>query len=114
MPSVATKEDRMRKTLEIWLANPFDTFEQIAEKAGVGDKTFYRYRQNPEFMAEYHARQKERFSALEGKAIAQLENKLDEGEWKAIQYTLDGLGYKPIDKLEVQQTTINVTVDEGN
>jgi len=100
-----TKDDRMKRTLEVWLANPLGRFEDIAAAAGVSDKTFWRYRQDPDFMAEYHEQQKQRFSSLEGKAIAQLESKLDEGEWKAIQYTLDGLGYKATEKIEADVAT---------
>lgn len=105
-----TKDDRMKRTLEVWLANPLAKFEEIAAAAGVSDKTFWRYRQDPDFMAEYHKQQKQRFSSLEGKAIAQLENKLDDGEWKAIQYTLDGLGYKPTEKIEAKADIHNYTV----
>lgn len=107
-------EDRMNRAMEVWLANPLSSYEDIAIMAGIGDKTFYRYRQNPEFMNEYHQRQKERFASLEGKAVAKLEQKLDEGEWRAIQYTLDGMGYKPTDKVEVAQTVISVSVEDDD
>lgn len=113
MPQGAqTKEERMERTLEVWLANPLDTFEQIAAKAGISERTMYRYRTNPDFMAEYSRRQKERFASLEGKAVALLEMEMDKGNWNAIKYALDGTGHKPTDKVEVQQTTISVTVDE--
>lgn len=105
-----TKDARMKRTLETWLANPLATFEEIAASAGVSDITFWRYRQDADFMKEYHEQQRQRFSSLEGKAIAQLENKLDDGEWKAIQYTLDGLGYKPTEKIEAKADIHNYTV----
>ena len=107
-----TKVDRMERTLEVWLANPLASFEEIAEKAGVSERTMYRYRSDPAFMAEYSRRQKERFASLEGKAVALLEIEMDKGNWNAIKYALDGTGHKPTDKVEVQQTTISVTVDE--
>lgn len=97
-----SKDIRMERVLEVWLNNPFATFKQIADEAGVSVPAFQRYRKDEAFMEEYHKRQKARFSALEGKAIAQLENKLDDGEWRAIQYTLDGLGYKATDKVEAK------------
>lgn len=113
MPQAAgTKEGRMERTLETWLAMPLATFEEIAAAAGVSDKTFWRYRQDPEFMAEYSRRQKQRFAALEGKAVALLEEQMDSRNWNAIKYTLDGCGFKPTDKVEVQQTTICVSIDE--
>jgi uncharacterized protein (DUF2384 family) len=107
-----TKEARMERTLETWLAMPLATFEEIAAASGVSDKTFYRYRQDASFMAEYSRRQKQRFAALEGKAIALLEEQMENRNWNAIKYTLDGTGYKPTDKVEVQQTTISVSIDE--
>lgn len=112
-----TKDDRMKRTLEVWLANPIARFEDIAAAAGISDKTFWRYRQDADFMAEYHEQLKKRFSSLEGKAVAQLENKLDDGDWRAIQYTLDGLGYKATDKVEMDNKTIisiNVGDDEND
>lgn len=107
-----TKEARMERTLETWLSMPLASFEEIAAASGVSDKTFYRYRQDASFMAEYSRRQKQRFAALEGKAIALLEEQMENRNWNAIKYTLDGTGYKPTDKVEVQQTTISVSIDE--
>mgnify|MGYP002524590954 CR=1 FL=1 len=69
-------ENRMENVLTVWLENPLLTFEEIADKAHVGSSTFWRYRQNPEYMAEYHKRCRERFSGLEAKAIEVLDNKL--------------------------------------
>lgn len=106
-----TKDDRMKRTLEVWLANPLGKFEDIAAAAGVSDKTFWRYRQDPDFMAEYHKQQQKRFSSLEGKAIALLENEMDNGNWNAIKYTLDGVGYKPTDKIEAStQNTFTIHI----
>lgn len=108
-----TIDERMKRTLETWLANPLKSFKQIAIDAGISERTFYSYRQDADFMAKYHAEQQKRFSALEGKAVAQLENKLDEGEWKAIQYTLDGLGYKATDKVEMDNKTV-ISINVGD
>lgn len=105
-------EARMLRTLEVWLNNPLMRLDDVAETAGVGKKTFYRYRQNPLFMEEYRKRQRERFAALEGKAIELLDQELDNKNWNAIKYTLDGLGYKPTDKVEITETTIKVDIDE--
>lgn len=108
-----SKDIRMERVLEVWLNNPFATFKEIADEAGVSVPAFQRYRKDEAFMEEYHKRQKSRFSALEGKAIAQLENKLDDGEWKAIQYTLDGLGYKATEKVEANTNNIiTLTIGE--
>ena len=105
-------EANMLNTLETWLANPLLTLEEVGDKAGIGRTAFWRYRQNPLFMEEYRRRQRERFAAMEGKAIELLNNELDKGNWNAIKYTLDGLGYKPTDKVEITEKTIKVDIDE--
>lgn len=107
-----TKEERMNRTLEIWLANPLSSFEEIAKAAGVSYRTFQRYRQDEAFMAEYSRRCKAKFKALEAPAISLLREEMDSHNWNAIKYVLDGTGYKPTDKVEVQQTTITVSVED--
>lgn len=113
--STQNKEDRVFRTIEAWVANPLATYEEIARKAGISDKTFWRYRQDPEFMEEYHKRCEQRFRSLESKAIALLDGELDSKNWNAIKYVLDGTGYKPTDKSEVKVDdglTIKVEVEE--
>lgn len=105
-------EARMIKALEVWLNNPLKPLNTVARIAEISPKTFYVYRQNPLFMEEYRNRQRSRFAALEGKAIELLDNELDNKNWNAIKYTLDGLGYKPTDKVEISETTIKVDIDE--
>jgi len=105
-------EERMEHVLEVWLANPLLPFTEIAEKAGISETTFYRYKANAEFMQEYGRRCKERFNGLQAKALEVLENKLDAEDWQATKYVLDGNDYAGKQKLEVSTTTINVTIDE--
>lgn len=103
----------MNKCLQVWLDNPLLPFETVAAKAGIGANTFWRYRQNPEFMRKYHEEQKKRFAALEGKAVALLDNQMDKGNWNAIKYVLDGNGYKPAEQVDLSATTtIEVSIDE--
>lgn len=110
--STQNKEDRMFRTIEVWVANPLATYEEIAKMAGISDKTFYRYRQNAEFMDEYHKRCEQRFKSLEAKAIALLDGELNTKNWNAIKYVLDGTGYKPTDKSEVKvEDGLTITVE---
>lgn len=106
-------DERKRFALQVWVDNPLLSFEEIAKKAGIGDKTFYRYRQDEEFMAEYKRMCQERFKSLEAKAVNLLDEQLNNKNWNAIKYTLDSLGYKPTDKVEqVSETTIIVSVED--
>jgi hypothetical protein len=46
-------EERKQKALEAWVNNTTKSFEEIAQIAGIGNKTFWRYRQDAEFMERY-------------------------------------------------------------
>jgi len=40
---------------------------------------------------------------------------MDKGNWNAIKYVLDGNGYKPTEKVDVDAaTTITITVDDDD
>ena len=105
----------MTAALETWLANPLLNYNEIAEKANIHPTTFWSYRTNPEFMEEYHKRNKERFASMEAKALEVLEIKLDEEDWKACQYVLDGLDYGGKTKIEANTaTTITINVGDDN
>ena len=103
---------RQDKCLQVWLDNPTLPLDTVAEMAGVSIKTFYRYRQDKEFMERYHEEQKKRFASLEGKAIALLEQQMTDGNWQAIKYVLDGTDHKPEDKVSLNTTVITVSIDE--
>lgn len=111
--STGTIEDRKRRTLEIWVDNPTLKLEDIAKMARISDKTFYRYRQDKEFMEEYHRMCQDRFKNLEAKAISKLEEQLDNGNFSAVKYVLDGQGYLPNQKIDINTpTVIQVSIDE--
>lgn len=108
-------QDRMNRALEAWANNPLASYEEIARIAGISDKTFWRYRQNPEFMDRYHKICQARFNSMEGQAIEKLKECLDAGLWNAVKYVLDSQGYKPTEKKDVSLNgglDISVDIDE--
>lgn len=105
-------KDRRQAVLELWINNPFATYKEIADAAGIDVTTFRAWRNDAAFMEEYHTRTAARFREMEARAMAKLDNLVSDGEWQAVKYVLDGNGYKPTDKVEVQQTTINVSVED--
>lgn len=105
-------KDRRQAVLELWINNPFATYKEIADAAGIDVTTFRAWRNDASFMEEYHTRTAARFREMEARAMAKLDNLVSDGEWQAVKYVLDGNGYKPTDKVEVQQTTINVSVED--
>lgn len=108
-----SKKDRMQRVLDVWVNNPTKHLSEIAELAGIGERTLYRYRQDPEFMAAYHEACQERFKSLEAKALDQLEKALDRGDFRAVKYALDSLGYKPTEKIEADvNRDVVITIGE--
>ena len=108
-----TLAERQRRTIEVWLENPMADFKTIAEKAGISLKTFYNYRHDESFMAAYHEACRLRFSSLESKAMGVLDSQLEKGNLKAATYVLDGLGYKPTERVNLSgNTDINITIGE--
>lgn len=105
-------EQNMAHVLEVWLANPLLSFNEIASKAGISDATFNRYRKNEGFMKEYERRCREKFKSLQAKAMEQMEIMIEDKNWNAVKYALDGNDYGGKQKLEINSTTIKVSVEE--
>lgn len=114
MAEKAATTQRKKKCLEIWVNNPLLSYEEIAEMSGITTMTFWRYRQDDEFMEEYKKLCQQRFKAMEAKAVELMKEQMDKGNWQAIKYCLDANGYKPEEKVKatVEATTINLTIDE--
>ncbi len=110
-----TKQARMQRVLEVWVDNPTCTDREIAALAGVGERTFSRYKTDAEFMAKYHEMCEKRFKSLEGKAIEKLKEHIDGGLWQAVKYVLDSSGYKPTEKVDANVNgtqDVNITIGE--
>lgn len=105
---------RKKKVLEIWVNNPLLSYEEIADMAGITTMTFWRYRQDDDFMAEYKKMCQARFKSMEAKAVELMKQQMDKGNWQAIKYCLDATGYKPEEKVKatVETTTINLNIED--
>lgn len=102
---------RQQRTLEAWVNNPLSSYPDIAKIAGIDVTTFWRYRQDPDFMEKYHEMCKNRFNSFEAAAMEQLKFHLDAGNWQAVKYILDSLGYKPTDKVKANiDTALNLHI----
>lgn len=106
-------ETRMENTINLWVANPFITFEELTKLAGIGVTTFARYRENKEFMDEYHKRCKEKVSDMDAMVVAQLESGIKNGDKWAVKYVADYLGYAAEQKVSLKSDTIiNIVVTD--
>ena len=104
---------RYDAVLDVWMANPRLRFCEIAEKAGISEDTFWKYRQDPEFMEMYHQRCLQRWKQAEALALENLIDKLNDEEWNATKYTLDGLNYGGKTAIELSTANqINIKIDE--
>jgi hypothetical protein len=107
---------KQKALAELMVAEPNLRYDQYAERVGISTKTCYVYRQNPELQDYVSELCKKRFRHLETLAIKKLEEQVDRGNFKAVQYVLDNRGYKVPEEsnvnLEGKMTTI--TIDYGN
>lgn len=95
-----------------WIKNPFRSYKEIAAECGISDRTFWSYRQEPEFMNRVHEAMQKAFNALEVKAIGNLEKALDGADWQATKYVLDGLDYSGQQKISVESNNVNITIED--
>lgn len=110
---LGTLEARKKHALETWLNNPLLPFAEIAEKAGISETTFWSYRQDENFMEEYHKRCKQRFAELEALALENLAIKLENCDWNATKYALDSLDYSAKQKVDLSTSnTIKISIEE--
>ena len=93
--------DRYRKVATIWVENPYLKYGEIAKLAKIGDSTFYDYRHDDRFMAIYKELCQQKYKELESVAMNKLGEMAAAGNWNAVKYILDGVGYKPEDKTKV-------------
>lgn len=112
-----SKEDylleRYRKVATVWVENPYLKYGEIAKLARIGDSTFYDYRQDETFMAIYRELCQQKYKETESIAVNKLKEMAEAGNWNAVKYILDGVGYKPEDKTKVSveaDSAINLTI----
>lgn len=105
---------KQKKAAEISVSEPGLSGAKIAERVGVNINTYYVWKKNPEYQEYVHALCEDRFKDMEKLAMQKLKEHVEKGNWKATQYVLDGLGYKPEEKIDINngEININVTGDE--
>ena len=97
---------------QIWVDNPNISMEELKDRAGVSQKTCYMYRQNEEFQEYVHQLCAQKFKDMEKVAMKKLSEEVDNNNWKAIEYVLNGLGYKGKDEMDIDLRA-NITIDYG-
>lgn len=104
------------KAIELLVYSPHMTQNMIAQEVGVHRDTIRRWREEtPEFQEALDKATKDRWKAAEQMAVNGMINLCSEGNFQAIKYMLDNLGYKPEDKTKLTMEgnlDININIEE--
>lgn len=107
---------KQHKALELLVYSPHMTQNMIAQEVGVHRDTIRVWREeNEEFKAALDKATKDRWKAAEQMAVNGMINLASEGNYQAIKYMLDNLGYKPEDKTKLTMEgslDININIEE--
>ena len=109
---MADLKPKQRMLAELMVLKPSLTNLQYAEEAGIDPKTVYKWKKQPEFKEYLHELCLEKFHSLEKLAIAKLQENMEKGNQKAIEYALDYIGYKAATKLEADlNNDVTITIE---
>ena len=109
---MATLKPKQRVLAELMVLKPELTNLQYAEEAGIDPKTVYKWKKLPEFQDYVHELCLEKFRSLEQLATEKLRENIIKGNQKAIEYSLDYLGYKATTKVEADiNSDVTITIE---
>lgn len=105
--------NKQMKAIELLVYSPHMSLNMIASECGVHRDTLHRWRnETPEFQEELDKAIKNRWKAAESLAVNGMINLASEGNYNAIKYLLDNLGYKPAEKVEAKvDATANIVIE---
>lgn len=105
--------NKQKKAIELLVYSPYMTLNMIASEVGISRDTLHRWRNdNAEFKEALDKGIKDRWKAAESMAVNGMISLAQEGNYSAIKYLLDNLGYKPVEKVEANLTTdIIINID---
>lgn len=95
--------NKQLKAIELLVYQPYMTLNMVCKEVDVSRDTLHRWRNdNEEFKSALDKAIKERWKAAEAMAVNGMINLASEGNYNAIKYLLDNLGYKPVEKMEAK------------
>ena len=107
-------KERKQDILKYWVFNPHLSYEQICKDMKISSKTFYLWRQDEQFMEQYHKMCQGRFKSLQALAVQKLGEQVQEGSFSAVKYVLDNQGYNATQKIEASTPTVITVSIEGD
>lgn len=107
----ATLKPKQRLLAELMALEPELTNAEYALQIGIDQKTLYRWKKEEIFKDYLHEICREKFKDLERLALKKLEEQIMGGDFRAVQYVLDGVGYKAADALDLNANGITLSVN---
>lgn len=89
---------------------PQKTVKQIAEELGISVDTVYQWRRKESFMDEVEKESRLIFRRMQSKAVSKMEELIDNGNFNAVKYVLDGNRYAPEQKIDLS-TDVKVVIE---
>ena len=102
----------MKKGIEVMIAHPEYTYEQVAEAVGCSWASVRTWKNHVLFQEELDKRLKEEWADARRMAQAKMMELAEAGDFRAIQYILDSCGYGAVQEININQNVIKVSVDE--
>lgn len=96
--------------IEYMVAHPGARYQDIADACEVHIMSVQRWANSPLFIEEFRKRVNEKWGEAIATAQLQLVERVNNDDWKAIEYILDSAGYNETQKVEVKSDTITVNV----
>ena len=91
---------RQLKLLEAMLASPMAPDTALAEEIGINRNTVRKWKNLEEFQEELRVRLAEQWKDSERMAVDRMQSLAREGNFQALKYILDNLGYAAVQKIE--------------
>lgn len=113
---MAALNTKQKKALELLTCGLGMSLREVAEQAGVNEKTLWRWRNEPEyalFQEELKRINDARWEATVDAAREAAVSLCREGNQRMVQFVLQNAGYNPTQKVEADvHTDINIVIEE--
>ena len=104
---------RQLELIEAMMANPMTPDTELAKVLCINRNTVREWKNKPEFQEELKSRLAEKWKDSERMAMEAMQTLASEGNFQAIKYILDNLGYAHTQKIEADlHTDINLIIEE--
>ena len=101
---------KQKQMAELMVLEPSLTNREYAKRISVDEKTLYKWKKIPEFQDYIHELCQQHFKSMERLAMKKLKEQVENDNWKAIEYLLNGNGYRAKEEIDVSSSDININI----